>query len=122
SILHPPTPFQPLAFSLQASVLRPYCDAIRDRLTMYFQTRNMTHKPKLVGVTSCGRHSGVTTIASGLAAAFSEVGSGNVLLVDMGIPNGVAHPFHNGKPVSNLNQALATDSRTDALIRENLFL
>jgi Mrp family chromosome partitioning ATPase len=64
----------------------------------------------------------VTTIASGLAAAMSELGSGNVLLVDMGIPNGLAHPFYKGKPVCPLNEALEGESRSEALVQDNLFL
>ena len=86
--------------------LKPYHDAVRDRLTMYFQARNMTHKPKLVGVTGHGRGSGVSTLASGLAASLSELGCGNVLLVDMGVPNGAAHSFHNGQPARTLLEAL----------------
>src|SRR5882724_4397483 len=31
--------------------IRPYCDAIRDRLGLYFELNHLTHKPKLVGVT-----------------------------------------------------------------------
>src|SRR6266403_3500180 len=31
--------------------IRPYCDAIRDRLGLYFELNQLTHKPKLVGVT-----------------------------------------------------------------------
>ena len=87
--------------------LTPYYSAVRDRLTMYFQSRNMTKKPKLVGVTGCAKGAGVTTLAAGLAASLSELGDGNVLLVDMAVPNGVLHPFHNGKPVTTLNSALA---------------
>src|SRR5215813_13256322 len=30
--------------------VRPYCDAIRDRLGLYFELNHLTHKPKLVGV------------------------------------------------------------------------
>src|SRR5437660_5959957 len=29
--------------------IRPYCDAIRDRLGLYFELNHLTHKPKLVG-------------------------------------------------------------------------
>src|SRR5438034_5716097 len=32
--------------------MRRYCDAIRDRLGLYFELNQLTHKPKLVGVTS----------------------------------------------------------------------
>src|SRR4029453_15866508 len=30
--------------------IRPYCDAIRDRLGLYFELNHLTHKPKLVGI------------------------------------------------------------------------
>src|SRR3954469_1487621 len=30
--------------------MRPYCDAIRDRLGLYFELNKLRHKPKLVGV------------------------------------------------------------------------
>ncbi len=88
------------------SQLNPYYAAIRDRLTMYFQSRNLLHKPKLVGVTSSGKGAGVTTLAAGLAASFSELGGGNVLLIDMGVPNGIVHPFLNGKKITTLREAL----------------
>ena len=50
---------------------------------VYFEVKNLPHKPKLVGVTSCGKGAGVSSIATGLAASLSETGEGNVLLVDM---------------------------------------
>ena len=33
--------------------LRPYCDALRDRLLTHFEVKNLTRKPKMVAVTSC---------------------------------------------------------------------
>ncbi len=44
--------------------LSSFFDALRDRLISFFESRNLTHKPKLVGVTSCGEGSGVSTVAS----------------------------------------------------------
>jgi uncharacterized protein involved in exopolysaccharide biosynthesis len=63
--------------------LHHFYEALRDRLIVDFEVRNLTHKPKLLAVTSCGRGAGVTTVASGLAACLSQTGDGNVLLVDM---------------------------------------
>ena len=40
------------------SRLRPFCDGLRDRLIVHFEIKNVTHKPKLVAVTSCGRGAG----------------------------------------------------------------
>ncbi len=102
--------------------LRLYHETLRDRLLFYFHARNMTHKPKLVGVTSCSRASGATTVAAGLAAALSETGEGNVLLVDMNLPGGAAHPFHNGKPGCGLQEVLEGGKREDAFVQDNLYL
>ena len=90
----------------EANGLRLYHDALRDRLMMYFESRNMTHKPKLVAITGCGNGSGVSSIASGVAASLSETGDGKVLLVDMNPRQGAAHPFYRGQPVPSLPDAL----------------
>jgi Mrp family chromosome partitioning ATPase len=99
-----------------------YAEALRDRLITYFEVHNLTHKPKLVGVTSCGEGAGVSTIASGLAAALSETGDGNVLLVDMNLGQGAAHAFYKGKPACGVGDVLEPGSRSDAQVQENLYL
>jgi Mrp family chromosome partitioning ATPase len=58
----------------------------------------MEHNPKLVAVTACMVGAGVTTLASGLAAALSRTGNGSVLLVDLNAGEGVTHSFYKGKP------------------------
>lgn len=102
--------------------LRVFCEALRDRLVTYFEVRNLTHKPKLVAVTGCSRGAGVTTLASGLAAALSETGDGNVLLVDMNVQNGAAHPFFKGKPGCALADVLEEQNRNGAMVNENLYV
>jgi polysaccharide biosynthesis transport protein len=102
--------------------LRAHYEALRDRLVTYFEVRNMTHKPKLVGVTGCSNGSGVSSISTGLAAVLSEGGDGNVLLVDMNARDGAVHPFYRGKPGHNLAEALEGGSRDDAQGQENLFV
>ena len=52
--------------------IRPYSEAIRDRLVLYFEINRMNHKPKLVAVTGCSEGAGASTLAGGLAAALSE--------------------------------------------------
>jgi polysaccharide biosynthesis transport protein len=64
------------------ALLRPFCEAIRDRLGLFFELNNMAHKPKLVAVTGLSKNAGASTLAAGLAAALSEPGDGKVLLVD----------------------------------------
>jgi Mrp family chromosome partitioning ATPase len=101
--------------------LRSYHEALRDRLITYFEVRNMTHKPKLVAVTSCSPGAGVSSVAAGLAATLSETGDGNVLLVDMNVEHGAAHPFFQGKPAIGLGEALDAEDRQPAQVRENLY-
>src|SRR5882724_9846992 len=52
--------------------VRPYCDAIRDRLGLYFELNHLTHKPKLVGVAGLSEAAGASTLAAALAASLSE--------------------------------------------------
>ena len=100
--------------------LRPYYQGLRDRLMVYFETNNLNHKPKLVAFTSCGDGAGVSSTASGLAASLSETGDGNVLLVNMTGNQGSAQQFYKGQTCS-LDDALATDTKKDALIDGNLY-
>ena len=103
-------------------VLRPFFEALRDRLIGYFEIKNLTHKPKLVAVTSCGEGAGVTTIAAGLAASLSETGDGNVLLVDMNLQNGAAHHFYKGNLDCGLDDALEIEKRSSALVQDHLYV
>jgi polysaccharide biosynthesis transport protein len=86
--------------------IRRYSEAIRDRLGLYFELQGVTHKPKLVGVTSFGEGAGASTLAAGVAAALSETGDGKVLLVDVNAASGQVHPFFAGKPAASLTAAI----------------
>jgi uncharacterized protein involved in exopolysaccharide biosynthesis/Mrp family chromosome partitioning ATPase len=101
-------------------LLHDFHETLRDRLIGYFESINLTHKPKLVAVTGLGRDSGVTTIAAGLAGSLSETGDGNVLLVDMTQGQGSAQQFYKGKAVCGLEEVL--DVRGNAQIQDNLFV
>ena len=98
----------------------PYFEALRDRVTMYCQ--RVPHKPKLVGLTSCSRSAGVSTLAMGLASALSQTGDGKVLLVDMNPEQGAAHAFFEGKPVTGLLDGLEAGLRDSALVQDNLYV
>jgi succinoglycan biosynthesis transport protein ExoP len=100
--------------------LRPFHETLRDRLIGYFESINLTHKPKLVAVTGLGRSSGVTTTAAGLAGCLSETGDGNVLLVDMTLGQGSAQHFHRGNRVCGLDEILA--ARKSAQVQDNLYV
>lgn len=101
--------------------IRPYSEAIRDRLGLYFELNRMTHKPKLVGVTSFVKGAGTSTLAAGLAAALSETGDGKVLLVDVNLGPNDVHPFFNGRPAQPLMAALESNGDR-ASAAENLYL
>src|SRR5438034_1049392 len=101
--------------------IRPYCDAIRDRLGLYFELNHLTHKPKLVGVASFSEAAGTSTLAAGLAASLSEMNDGKVLLVDVNLGPQEVHPFFKGKPAYPLNAALKP-SDSIASATENLYL
>ena len=102
--------------------LSSHCDALRDRLVNYFESVNLTRKPKLVAVTSASAGAGVSTISAGLAASLSETGDGRVLLVDMNLENGAAQQFIHGQPGCHLDDALAVERRDHALVQENLYV
>jgi pSer/pThr/pTyr-binding forkhead associated (FHA) protein len=102
--------------------LRPFYDTLRDRLITYFEVKNLTHNPKLVALTSCGDRAGVTSTAAGLAAALSETGEGNVLLVDMNVERGAAHHFYKGHLSCGIDEALTKDKRHEARVQENLYV
>ena len=103
--------------------MQPFFEALRDRLITHFEVKEINHKPKLVAITSCDEGSGVSTIASGLAASLSETGEGNVLLVDMNIQNGSAHYFCKGKLACGLDELLENETgRENAQVEKNLFV
>jgi Mrp family chromosome partitioning ATPase len=101
--------------------MRPYCDAIRDQLGLYFELNNLTHKPKLVGVASFSKAAGASTLAASLAASLSETDDGKVLLVDVNLGPEEVHPFFRGKPAYALTAALKPQNEI-ASASENLYL
>ena len=101
--------------------IRPYAEAIRDRLGLYFKLNGMTHKPKLVGVTGFSEGAGSSTLSAGLAAALSEMGDGKVLLVDVNVGSEEVHPFFKGKSAQLLTAALEP-SAANASAADGLYL
>jgi hypothetical protein len=63
-------------------LLRPFCEAIRDRLGLFFELNHMSHKPKLVAVAGLAKNAGASTLAAGLASTLSDGADSKVLLVD----------------------------------------
>ncbi len=72
-------------------------------------------------MTSCPKEPCFNVSAS-LAAALSETGEGNVLLVDMNQRNGAAHQFHKGALACGIDEALEKDRRDDAMVQDNLYV
>jgi uncharacterized protein involved in exopolysaccharide biosynthesis/Mrp family chromosome partitioning ATPase len=101
--------------------IRPYCQAIRDRLGLYFEIKHLTHKPKLVGVAGFSEQAGTSTLAAGLAASLSETNDGKVLLVDINLGPEDVHQFFEGKPAHSLTAALKRNSAI-ASAADNLYL
>jgi len=101
--------------------MRPYCDAIRDRVGLYFELNHLTHKPKLVGVAGFSEGAGASTLAAGLAASLSETDEGKVLLVDVNLGPEEVHPFFKGKPAYSLTAALKPQTEI-ASASDNLYL
>jgi uncharacterized protein involved in exopolysaccharide biosynthesis/Mrp family chromosome partitioning ATPase len=101
--------------------LRPYWEEIRDRIILHFDLNRLTHKPKLVAVTSCDAGAGTSTIAAGLAASLSETGDGKVLLVDMNAQQAEVHPFFDGNPACPLTEAIEP-GRQIVSASQNLYL
>jgi polysaccharide biosynthesis transport protein len=101
--------------------IRPYCDAIRDRLGLYFELNHLTHRPKLVGIAGFSETAGASSLAAGLAASLSEANDGKVLLVDVNLGPKDVHPFFKGKPAYPLKAALKpAEEMTSAA--DNLYL
>ena len=100
--------------------LRRYIDGLRDATLTHFG--GDPHKPKLIGITSCGADSGVTSIAAGLAGALSETGDGNVLLLNLNYEAEAAHPFYRGELACCLTDALELDKRVNGKVLQNLYV
>lgn len=100
--------------------LQLFHETLRDRLIGYFESRNLTHKPKLVAITSVGHDAGVTTTAAGLARSLSETGEGNVLLVDMTVDEGAAKQFVKGREACGLDELL--EARSQGHVKDNLYV
>ena len=101
--------------------IRPYCDAIRDRLGLYFELNHLTHRPKLVGVAGFSETAGASSLAAGLAASLSETNDGKVLLVDANLGPEDVHPFFKGKPAYPLKTALKPSGEMTSAA-DNLYL
>ena len=94
---------------------------MRDRLGLYFDLNGLHHKPKMIAVAGASAGCGASTLAGGLAAALSKTGDGKVLLVDMNLSQGAAHPFSDGHPATSLDVAVKSPRGLEATA-DNLYV
>jgi Mrp family chromosome partitioning ATPase len=91
------------AFTMEnGDSLRPFCEAIRDRLDLFFEVNNM-QRPKLVAVTGFSEKAGASTLAAGLASALSEQSGDKVLLVDKPVARKSIYSMMKQFKTSNLD-------------------
>jgi succinoglycan biosynthesis transport protein ExoP len=80
--------------------LRDLYDALRDRLLTLIGT-DPSAKPYILGITSCSRGAGVSTIAAGLALALARNGAERIVLMDATAQSGAPTIF-GVNPVTGL--------------------
>ncbi len=97
--------------------MKTYAEALRDRIIFNFGVNNVTHKPKIIGLTGLSEGAGTSTIAAGIAKAFAEAPGMKVLFVDLN-----SH-LPEGNPVFGKNRPLslpgALESARDPGFRED---
>lgn len=106
----------------ESAELQPLFETLRDRLVAFFDAHQLTHKPKLLGITGCHTEAGVTTVVAGLAASLSNSGDGSVLVVDMKEDGGAVQHFFRGKPQLGLMDVLDEKKRGEAQVLDNLYV
>ena len=102
------------------SRLQPYYDTLRDRVIGFFESENLTHKPKLIALAGVGKNANDASVAAGLASSLSETEGGNVLYVDMTTGQGSTQQFFKGQAVGSIDDAL--QSKDTAQVQQNLFV
>jgi len=100
--------------------LQPYYDTLRDRVIGFFESENLTHKPKLIALAGVGKNANDASVAAGLASSLSETEGGNVLYVDMTTGQGSTQQFFKGHAVGSIDDALL--SKDTAQVQQNLFV
>lgn len=100
--------------------MHAYFDTLRDRVIGFFESENLTHKPKLIALAGVGKNGGDADVAAGLASSFSETEAGNVLFVDMTTGQGSTQQFFKGEAVNSIDEALS--SKEKAQVHDKLFV
>lgn len=98
--------------------LQSHIEGLRERVITHFDVKGLEHHPKLVALTACTPGSGVSTLASGLAASLSRTGRGSVLLVDLNAGEGVTHSFYKGKPGYGPSESFEAEMEPEEALAE----
>jgi polysaccharide biosynthesis transport protein len=108
------------ATTTAAITLTEYCDALCDRLLMALPP--VEGKPFVLGVTSCNRSAGVTSVATGLALALARNADRRVLLVDAGRGRTDSHRVFGVDPTTALSDFRIDHDGNAALIQHELYV
>lgn len=99
--------------------LQAYCETLRDRLLMTIGTQFKA--PYVLGITSCVRGSGVSTLATGLALELSRSGDTPVLLINGG-ENASLPKVFGVNPLAGVTDVVAQPDSNTALVQRNMYL
>lgn len=100
----------PVQWDIPAHVRRHYV-GFRERLLLAANGASRGHY--VIGVISCSRYEGVSTVAANLAASLSEMGNGAVLLVDANAGDPSVHRIFQTKLSPGLLDVLANGHNGD---------
>lgn len=98
--------------------LHAYCETLRDRLLMTLG--DSTKPPHVIGITSCIRGAGVSTIATGLALELSRAGDRPVLLISSGENSSLPKIF-GVNPFAGIADMGSPPGDTTALVQRNVY-
>jgi uncharacterized protein involved in exopolysaccharide biosynthesis/Mrp family chromosome partitioning ATPase len=98
--------------------LHAYCETLRDRLLMTLG--DSSKPPHVIGITSCIRGAGVSTIATGLALELSRAGDRPVLLISSGENSSLPKIF-GVNPFAGITDEGSPPGDTTALVQRNVY-
>ncbi len=113
-----PSPDTPMPQVL--TELKDHYETLRDRLVA--ATAGVAHRPRVLGITSCGIGSGVTTIASGLALALSRSSNDRVALLDVSLERAGSHRVFGSNPSGGVTDIVSDHQGNTAVVERNLYL
>ena len=99
--------------------LQEYCEALRDRLLMTIGAQFKA--PYVLGITSCVRGSGVSTIATGLALELSRFEDKSVLLINGGENSSLPKVF-GVNPFAGVTDVVSQPDGNTAIVQRNMYL